>query len=158
LTEQGGNEYRRVLTIVVDDCQNTGVGAAMNPATICAHEVLHGTRVRDASGRPISYVDPARSPTLAGEWFAYHATGDGWSYAGLYHTKNDARSGRRVADRVLLMTQPTLFSRFLAVHVANASRSDPKTAIGRLGHLIVGIMLGASLAAVVIVWVTGAPQ
>jgi hypothetical protein len=48
--------------------------------------------------------------------------------------------------------------RELAVHLVNASRRVPKTAIGRLGHLIIGIVLGAVVAAVVIVWMTGAPR
>jgi hypothetical protein len=48
--------------------------------------------IRDASGRPISYVDPARSPPLAGKWFAYRADRDGgWVYAGCFNTEVDAR-------------------------------------------------------------------
>jgi hypothetical protein len=47
--------------------------------------------VRDARGRPCVYVDPARSPTLAGKWLAYRAVGDGWEYAGMFNSENDAR-------------------------------------------------------------------
>jgi hypothetical protein len=57
--------------------------------------------------------------------------------------------------------QPTLFQRCLAVHVAAADRRDsrqPRTVLGKIGHLITGIVLGAVVAAVVIVWVTGAQQ
>lgn len=46
--------------------------------------------------------------------------------------------------------QPSTFQRALAVHVANASRRVPKTAIGRLGHLLIGTLLGAVCAAIVI--------
>jgi hypothetical protein len=54
--------------------------------------------------------------------------------------------------------QPSTFQKSLAAHLVNTSRRVPKTAIGRLGHLIIGIVLGAVVAAVVIVWMTGAPR
>lgn len=63
----------------------------MSIAILCAHEALHGSPIRDAAGRPIAYVDPARSPPLAGIWFAYRADGDGWAYAGMFDGENDAR-------------------------------------------------------------------
>jgi hypothetical protein len=50
-----------------------------------------GSPIRDALGQPISYVDPARSPPLAGKWFGYRAVGGGWSYIGCFNTEVDAR-------------------------------------------------------------------
>ena len=52
---------------------------------------LTGSPIRDAAGRPIAYVDPARSSPLAGKWFAYRAEGDGWTYVGCFNTEVDAR-------------------------------------------------------------------
>jgi hypothetical protein len=50
-----------------------------------------GSPIRDANGRPISYVDPARSSPLAGKWFAYRAVGKGWVYVGMFRNEIDAR-------------------------------------------------------------------
>jgi hypothetical protein len=52
-----------------------------------------GTPPRDASGNPISYVDPASSPELFGKWFAYRADPrGGWTYVGIYDSENEARA------------------------------------------------------------------
>jgi hypothetical protein len=53
-----------------------------------------GTLPRDATGKPIGYTDPAGSPSLSGEWFAYRANCVGWIYAGLF---SDEAAARRAA-------------------------------------------------------------
>jgi hypothetical protein len=50
-----------------------------------------GSPIRDANGKPISYIDPASSAPLAGKWFAYRGVGNGWVYVGLFGTEADAR-------------------------------------------------------------------
>jgi hypothetical protein len=55
--------------------------------------------------------------------------------------------------------EPTTFQRCLAVHMHFADRWPrrnrlPKTALGKLGHLAAGAMLGAVVAAIVIGWMT----
>lgn len=48
--------------------------------------------VRDAAGRPLPYVDPARSPELDGQWFAYRpAAHGGWEVVGRFDSETDAR-------------------------------------------------------------------
>ncbi|MGO8915401.1 MAG: hypothetical protein ACLQJR_05785 [Stellaceae bacterium] len=55
--------------------------------------MTEGSPPRDASGKPINYVDPANSPELAGKWFAYRVDPTGaWRYAGIYDTEAEARA------------------------------------------------------------------
>jgi hypothetical protein len=50
-----------------------------------------GSPIRDAAGRPIAYVDPATSPSLAGKWVAYRVVGGRWVYVGMFRNEIDAR-------------------------------------------------------------------
>jgi hypothetical protein len=54
---------------------------------------------------------------------------------------------------------PTTFGKCLAVHMAAADRWPrrnrlPSTALAKLGHLVIGAMLGATVAAIVVGWMT----
>jgi hypothetical protein len=50
-----------------------------------------GTPPRCTDGRPIAFIDPAGSPSLAGKFFAYRADGRGWRCAGLFACEAEAR-------------------------------------------------------------------
>lgn len=54
--------------------------------------------------------------------------------------------------------QPTTFQRCLAVHMRAADRRSPKTTVGKIGHLIAGIVMGAVFASIVIEWFSSAPR